>query len=51
MAESKKQSKIIKYPLVRIRGSHILIHSFEKIRENVVGQNISNYFQKNRKIA
>ena len=26
VAESKKQSKIIKYPLVRIRGSHIYIH-------------------------
>ena len=51
VAESKKQSKIIKYPLVRIRGSHIHIHSFDKIRENAAGQTIQNYFQKNRKIA
>ena len=51
VAESKKQSKIIKYPLVRIRGSHIYLHSFEKIRKNVAGQTISNYFQRNRNIA
>ena len=39
-AEAKKQSKIIKYPLVRIRGSRIHIHSFDKIRENAAGQTI-----------